>query len=178
MSETPQHDMPGNSTASVLVDRFLAAELEKLSLKEREKVYEDVHGVSDVTQETPEVIASCLEKMDREIELIEIKDAYEQAKLESPHLVTNRQFLLAFLRCNSFNPRMAALQLIQYFRSKLDIFGTEKISKPRITLEDIGEAATRVLKLGCLQILPNRDSKGRAVVVSRASFMNPAIMIT
>eukprot|EP00980_Cylindrotheca_fusiformis_P018412 scaffold6052_cov118-Cylindrotheca_fusiformis.AAC.25 len=154
---------------------MLAAELEKLSLKEREKVYEDVHGVSDVIQESPELIASSLEQLDREIDLIENKDAYEQAKLQSPHLATNRQFLLAFLRCNSFNPKVAALNVVQYFRYKLEMLGTEKLARYRTTLEDIGEAATRILELGSIQVLPNRDSKGRAVIVVSPSVLEPVM---
>eukprot|EP00980_Cylindrotheca_fusiformis_P029140 scaffold22737_cov120-Cylindrotheca_fusiformis.AAC.3 len=173
MGETPH--MPGKNAAADFVDKILAADLERLSLKEREKVYEDVHGVSDAIQETPELIASCMEQMDHQIGLIQDKDAYEQAKLQSFDCVTNGKLRLAFLRSTSFNPESAALQLVQYFRKKLDIFGPEKLTRSSITLEDIGVAATRMSELGRLQILPNRDSNGRAVVVSRASFMDPAL---
>eukprot|EP00980_Cylindrotheca_fusiformis_P029145 scaffold22737_cov120-Cylindrotheca_fusiformis.AAC.8 len=175
MSETPQHDTPRNDAPSASVDKILAAELERLSLKEREKVYEDVHGVSNVIQETPEMIATCLEQMDQEIDLIKKKHAYEQAKLRSHYLVTNRQFLLSFLRSTSFNPKMAASYLVQYFSNKLEIFGTEKLGKSRISLEDIGVTATRILELGSMQVLPTRDSQGRPVVVSTPSFMEPAM---
>eukprot|EP00980_Cylindrotheca_fusiformis_P002556 scaffold607_cov109-Cylindrotheca_fusiformis.AAC.2 len=166
MGESPRRKMQvgKRNTADDDVDKIVAAEMEKLSLKEREVVYEDVHGVSDVVQETPELIANCLERMDREIDLINEKDAYEQAKLQSLDLVTGRQFRLSFLRFASFDPRMAALHLAHYFRVKLELFGTGTLTRSRITLEDIGEEATRVLELGSMQVLPNRDSKGRAVI--------------
>eukprot|EP00980_Cylindrotheca_fusiformis_P012835 scaffold3169_cov107-Cylindrotheca_fusiformis.AAC.5 len=172
---TPQHGGIENNTKAASVNEILAAELEKLSLKEREKVYEDVHGVSDVVQETPELIASCLQQMDHEINLIKKKDAYEQAKLQSFSFVHNRQFRLAFLRCTSFNPRTAASHLVQYFSKRLEIFGTEKLTKSSINLDDIGEKATRVVELGSMQILPNRDSQGRAVVVSMPVGLEPAM---
>eukprot|EP00980_Cylindrotheca_fusiformis_P002891 scaffold675_cov103-Cylindrotheca_fusiformis.AAC.2 len=176
--ETPQHGgAEKNTKADASVNVILAVELEKLSLKEREKVYEDVHGVSDVVQETPELIASCLQEMDHEINLIEKKDAYEQAKLQSFSFVYDRQFRLAFLRCTSFNPRTAASHLVQYFSKRLEIFGTEKLTKSNINLEDIGEKATRVVELGSMQILPNRDSKGRAVVVSMPVALEPAMTV-
>eukprot|EP00980_Cylindrotheca_fusiformis_P002555 scaffold607_cov109-Cylindrotheca_fusiformis.AAC.1 len=175
MDKTPEREISGTNNPVVSVDKILAADLEKLSLQEREKVYEDVHGVSDVIKETPELIARCLQQMDREIDLIKKKDAYEQAKLQSTHLVTNREFLLAFLRYSSFNPKKAAFHLVRYYKIKLEMFGTEFLAKSRITLEDIGEAATRVLELGSMQVLPNRDSRGRVVVVSSASFMEPAM---
>eukprot|EP00980_Cylindrotheca_fusiformis_P019588 scaffold6795_cov110-Cylindrotheca_fusiformis.AAC.5 len=175
MSETPQRDVGGENTPPVSVDRKLAAALEKLSLQEREKVYEDVHGVTDEIQETAEFVTNSLEQMDREIESINEKDAYEEAKLQSHSLVTNRQFRLSFLRYTSFNPKMAALHLVQYFSSKQELFGTENLGKSRITLEDLGETTMHVLKLGSLQVLPCRDSKGRAIVVSTPSVLEPAM---
>eukprot|EP00980_Cylindrotheca_fusiformis_P030879 scaffold25563_cov127-Cylindrotheca_fusiformis.AAC.1 len=175
--QTQQCVAPSDSPPIISVDKVLAAELEKLSLKEREKVYEDVHGVSDVIQETPELVASCLDQMDREIYSIKKKDAYEQAKLQSYNLVTNRLFRLSFLRCSLFNPKMAAQRLVQYFTNKLEMFGAEKLGKSRINLEDIGTTATRILELGSMQVLPTRDSKGRAVVVSTPSFLEPAMAV-
>eukprot|EP00980_Cylindrotheca_fusiformis_P019168 scaffold6501_cov98-Cylindrotheca_fusiformis.AAC.2 len=175
MSKTPQHVVGRNSTTAVSVHKIFAAELEKLSLEERERVYEDVHGVSDVIQETPELVANCLEQMDREIDLIKNKDAYKQAKLQSSNLLINRKFRMAFLRSTLFNPKMAALYLVEYFSYKQEILGTEQLAKCRITLEDLGPAATRILKLGSFQVLPNRDSKGRAVVVFSPSVLEPVM---
>eukprot|EP00980_Cylindrotheca_fusiformis_P029225 scaffold22759_cov98-Cylindrotheca_fusiformis.AAC.2 len=175
MNETTQHGLQTNTTPAVSVDKMLAAELEKLSLEEREKVYEDVHGVSDVIQETPELIANCLEQMDREIGLITSKDAYAQAKLQSSNNMINQKFRLAFLRSTSFNPKLAALHLVEYFRCKLETLGTEQLVKNQIAVEDLGAAATRVLELGSVQVLPNRDSKGRAVVVLSPSVLEPVM---
>eukprot|EP00980_Cylindrotheca_fusiformis_P022399 scaffold9277_cov130-Cylindrotheca_fusiformis.AAC.4 len=175
MGETPQHDTPGNSAPAVSVDGILAAEMEKLSLKEREKVYEDVHGVSNAVEETPELIAGCLEQLDREICSIKEKDAYNQAKCQSFTSVTNPQLRLAFLRYSLFDPKMAAWHLVQHFSNKLEMFGPEKLVKSRITLQDIGEAAKRVLEIGGIQMLPSRDSNGRAVVVYAPSVLEPAM---
>eukprot|EP00980_Cylindrotheca_fusiformis_P019587 scaffold6795_cov110-Cylindrotheca_fusiformis.AAC.4 len=175
MSEAPERDVTGENTPPVSVDRTLAAALEKLSLEEREKVYEDVHGVTDEIQETAEFVSNSLEQMDREIGLINEKDAYEQAKLQSYNLVTNHQFRLSFLRYTLFNPKMAALHLVQYFNIKQELFGTENVAKSRIAHEDLDEATTRMLKLGSLQVLPCRDSKGRAVVAFARSVLESAV---
>eukprot|EP00980_Cylindrotheca_fusiformis_P019586 scaffold6795_cov110-Cylindrotheca_fusiformis.AAC.3 len=175
MTKTPQRDIPGNSSPSVSVKKTLAAAMEKLSLEEREKVYEDVHGVTDEIQETAEFVTNSLEQMDRIVDLINEKAAYEQAKLQAYNLVTDRQFRLSFLRYTSFNPKLAALRLVQYFSNKLELFGIENLAKSRITIEDLGETTTRVLELGSLQVLPCRDSKGRAVVVFAPSVLEPAM---
>eukprot|EP00980_Cylindrotheca_fusiformis_P031288 scaffold26125_cov162-Cylindrotheca_fusiformis.AAC.1 len=173
--DVPAYVPPAVSDSSRSVDEIIASELQKLSLEEREKVYEDVHGVSDMIEETPEMIASCLEQMDHEVELSNDKDAYEQAKLQSPSFVSNRLFRLAFLRCTLFNPKRAAQRFVQYFSYKLETFGAEKLVKSRITLEDIGKDAARVLEFGTVQVLPQRDSKGRAVLVSMPAFLKPVV---
>eukprot|EP00980_Cylindrotheca_fusiformis_P017568 scaffold5516_cov105-Cylindrotheca_fusiformis.AAC.2 len=175
MSDTPQSILRRHITPTSSVDAVLAVELGKLSRKEREKVYEDVHGVSDVIQETPEFIADCLEQMDREIDIFKNMDAYEQAKLQSSNLMMNREYRLAFLRSTLFNAKKAALHLLQYLCYKQEILGTEQPSKYRISFEDLGPTSTRILKLGSIQVLPNRDSKGRAIVVFSPSLLEPVM---
>eukprot|EP00980_Cylindrotheca_fusiformis_P017567 scaffold5516_cov105-Cylindrotheca_fusiformis.AAC.1 len=175
MSDAPQPVMRRNSTTAVSANKLLAAELEKLSFEERERVYEDVHGVSDAIQETPELIANCLEQLNHEIDSIKNKDAYKQARLQSPSLLTNQEYRLAFLRSTLFNTNKAALHLVQYSAYKMEFMGTEQPAKHQIALEDLGPVATRILKFGSFQVLPNRDSKGRAVVVFSPSVLEPVM---
>jgi hypothetical protein len=42
------------------VQSLLALDLNKMSLNERDKVFKDLHGVSDIVDESPELVASCL----------------------------------------------------------------------------------------------------------------------
>jgi hypothetical protein len=174
MSESLQQDLPLHmpeafSEATWSPDNIIAAELGKLSLKEREKVYEDVHGVSDPIQETPELRDECLKIMEDEINLIQEKLAYEQAKLLSESFVTDRKFRLGFLRADSFNPKMAAARLVKYFNCRLEMFGVEKLSKS-ITLDDLSDESVAILGEGRMQILPNRDTQGRAVLIAILPF--------
>jgi hypothetical protein len=176
MSDSLQQDLPLHmpedfSEATWSPDNIIAAELGKLTLKEREKVYEDVHGVSDPIQETPELRDECLKIMEDEINLIQEKFAYEQAKLLSVSFVTNRRFRLGFLRAESFNPQKAAARLVKYFNCRLEMFGVEKLSKST-TLDDLSDESVRVLGEGRMQILPNRDTQGRAVVIFMPSFFD------
>jgi hypothetical protein len=157
------------SEATWSPDKIIAAELGKLSLKEREKVYEDVHGVSDPIQETPKLKDECLKNMEDEINLIQEKFAYEQAKLISESFVTDRKLRLGFLRAESFDPKKAAARLVKYFNCRLEMFGVEKLSKS-ITLDDLSDESVSSLGRGCIQILPNRDTQGRAVVISTPTF--------
>lgn len=117
--------MPAEATTGPVLfsDKLIAEELGKLSLEEREKVYEDVHGVSHLVEETPELIEESLELMEIEIHSIRQKDAYDQAKLLSNGFVTNRKFLLGFLRAESFNAKKAAARFTKYFKCKLKCLG-------------------------------------------------------
>ena len=45
------------------LDALLASEMNKMSMKEREEVYCDVHGVSDVVEETKEFVAEKLKQL-------------------------------------------------------------------------------------------------------------------
>ena len=45
-------------------DKLLSAELKRLTLHEREKVTEDIHGVGSVIEETPEFVRQIIEKFD------------------------------------------------------------------------------------------------------------------
>ena len=49
------------------VETKLAKELNELSIKERERVYFDLHGVGEVVDESPESIALSLEQLEASI---------------------------------------------------------------------------------------------------------------
>lgn len=73
---------------------------EMSALEERERVYEDIHGVSDmITEEPPLFVTQSLEKMEEGIGRIRKKIAYERALFLSPSYVQNFKFRLMFLRC-------------------------------------------------------------------------------
>ena len=55
------------------VDALLNSEMCQLSLDERNKVYQDIHGVSDEINETPDLVAKSHRQLDLEIEQIKEK---------------------------------------------------------------------------------------------------------
>lgn len=146
-------------------EKLIAAELSKLSLQEREKAYEDVHGVSDLVEESPERVESSLLELERELAFISSKVAFDQAELASKEYVSDRKLRLMYLRAALFDPKKAASRLVGFFDLKLDLFGADKLGKA-ITLEDLGEDGMEALRQGAQQVLSRRDSQGRAVVAS------------
>mmetsp|Transcript_26409 Transcript_26409/g.64355 ORF Transcript_26409/g.64355 Transcript_26409/m.64355 type:complete len:464 (-) Transcript_26409:335-1726(-) len=146
-------------------EKLIAEALSKLSFKEREEAYEDVHGVSDLVRETPELIEFSLGQMDHQLKILLDKYAYDLAESLSKDYVTDRGLRLKFLRAAIFDPKRAASRMAEYFHHKLDMFGREKLVKD-ITFEDLGEDGMEAVSQGMMhQVLPSRDTQGRAVVV-------------
>jgi hypothetical protein len=146
------------------VDSLVAQAMANLSTKERDQVLHDIHGVSDETMETPEIIAQSLEQLQEEIQQIENKEAYDLARSQNPNYVHNRHFELRFLRADLFDIRNAALRLVQHFKVKLDLFGRDRLVKD-ISQEDLSENDMRNLYSGYFQTLPLRDPAGRLISV-------------
>jgi hypothetical protein len=142
---------------------ILAEELNKLSFQEREKVFSDVHGVSDDVEETPDFVAEGLAGLESALAIIACKPAYDQAKQQDPEYVSNRDFLLKFLRADNFDPPKSAQRMIRYLDAKLRIFGSVRLTKT-ITLDDFTKEDMIVAQSGLGSILRLRDRAERLVV--------------
>ena len=140
-----------------------AKELNALSLEDRERVFEEVHGIAHSADEDPATITQHLVDLDQAIPEVRLDtSAYELAMSKEPSLQTDRSFRLMFLRAEDFNARRAARRLVKYFNSKRILFGEGKLTK-RITLEDLNDDDMEALLRGSIQILP-KDQAGRPVV--------------
>jgi hypothetical protein len=151
----------GTDTEAMLVD-----ELNQLSAKEREQIQEELHGVSSgAVDEDPMFVDQCLIEMEEEIKPIRKRNAYDRALFLSPKYVKDRNFRLMFLRAVSFHPRNAANRLVKFFEFKLELFGIDKLGKMKITQADLDEDDICALRKGRVQILPQKDASGRAVLL-------------
>ena len=129
---TKKHEPPKNPTEST--DKLLSNELKRLTLQEREKVTDDIHGIAKVADETPEFVKEHVAKFDEEIMKLrrrhgrnkssDFAAAYEKARFLNPHLVLHdAEFKLMFLRGDGFDAAVAASRMMKYFTTKLDLFG-------------------------------------------------------
>jgi hypothetical protein len=146
------------------VNALLANEFTCLSVEEREKALNDIHGVTDATEEDPAVLSNALIQLDIELDKIANKRAYNMAKAQRPEYVRNRRFLLKFLRAENINAKNAAARIVRSFESKLELFGEDKLAKD-ITMNDLDPYERELLRSGNVQILP-RDITGRTVLWS------------
>jgi hypothetical protein len=162
MKQTP------NST-----DKQLAQELNQLTFQERERVSEDIHGVSKIMDEDPDFVDHCLLQMDMEFRRLKKhkKDmsAYESALFLAPRIVMDRDFRLMFLRAESFDPKKALNRMVKHFESKLELFGFDKLVKT-ITQEDLHEDAKDALRLGIIQPISAKDRSGRKIIFASPKY--------
>ena len=148
-------------------DAYLARTLNSLSLEERTKAIEDVHGVSTIQEESSSFLQDCLQRLDDEISKLPEehetattttatdgsggeaaavdtgdgffnKYAYNLAMQQDPKHVQSLRIL--FLRSESFHIQHAAIRMVSYFDAKLDLFGPELLTKD-ITIHDIEQCS-------------------------------------
>mmetsp|Transcript_13007 Transcript_13007/g.20941 ORF Transcript_13007/g.20941 Transcript_13007/m.20941 type:complete len:477 (+) Transcript_13007:249-1679(+) len=151
-----------DASAIANTDKYLARELQSLSIDELERVYEEIHGVAKTVEEDPKFVEEKLESLEGELKKIKDKTAYERALFLSPRYVRDPLFRKMFLRADSFDVRKAAARMINYFQYKMELFGEEKLVK-KITLEDLTPDDMDELMSGSFQFLEEKDRCGRAV---------------
>eukprot|EP00980_Cylindrotheca_fusiformis_P026059 scaffold15301_cov142-Cylindrotheca_fusiformis.AAC.8 len=146
------------------LDRYLAASMGKLSLKDREAALEEVHGIVKNDPEDAYFLQSKLQAMENCVSSVKRGTVYEKAEAIDPCFVSSREIRLLFLRGNRYDPQAGAEQLIKHFDLKLSLFGNEKLTKD-ITLYDLDDNDRVCLESGFCQILPQKDVAGRAVLL-------------
>jgi hypothetical protein len=144
---------------------MLAAELSKLSVQEREKISEEVHGIIDLPNETPELINDSIEQLKVELQKVprSTRRAMDRAFFLRPGLETDTKFGLLFLRADNYDAEKAATRIAKYFQNKLELFGDAKLVK-RITLEDMDEEDMETIQTGAVHMMSQNDRAGRSVL--------------
>jgi hypothetical protein len=145
-------------------DTLLARELNELTVEERETIYEEVHGVAKLQEETSQFVEACLKDLRDEISKLSRgkRRALDRAFFLRPTLPNERVFLLMFLRADRYNARNAAHRMALYFTSKLELFGDNLLAK-EITLEDLDEDDIECVNMGSVNILREKDRSRRTI---------------
>jgi hypothetical protein len=145
------------------VQSLLALDLNKISLNERDKVFEDLHGVPDLVDESPELVASCLAELEPGIAKIRRRDAYIVAASKDSSYTSSRTLRLKFLRAENFESDRAAARLVGFFETKLELFGPDPLARD-LLLSDLDEDDQKCLQSGLMTLVPAKDAAGRGIV--------------
>lgn len=169
-TQISDHNLAATICSDEAVNQRLSMSLMRLKVQDRNEIGEEIHGVRSLARdETPELLAGSLHKMNVEVERIvssprNDKHAFETAQCLPKTFVNDRDFRLTFLRCELFDPIKAADRMITYTDYLLHLFGRRALMEPLNTsFFDDKEAAA--LREGNIQLLPFRDRSGRRVLV-------------
>jgi hypothetical protein len=152
------------------IDALLTEELNQLSLIDREKVMEEIHGVhsgkAKLAEEESRIITS-LEEVQNQLDTIRderLKEGYNEAtRLESSYIL-DRAFRLMFIRAEQYDCRKAAVRILHFLNYIREGFGDSVLTRP-IQWTDLGPVLVSILEEGSFQVLPARDSVGRRILV-------------
>lgn len=154
------------------------AEFEALTPEEKEFVYRDLYGQGNYTidEDAAGMIENALTQFEQSLFEIPNKDKkdYLIALETSPDLVKNNKFRLKFLRCELFDPKLAAIRYVRYWKERISLWGVDKAFR-RITLDDFKECDEATLHLGGIQPLKDKDRFNRSIILfdkSRYDFSN------
>ena len=179
------------------VDDFMSKEISELSYRDRYLIDLDVRGMNVLASTEPnELYLIGLEALDKQILLgmttpsaststststaKRIMDHQQQQmrynykyyrlaeKLISP-MIKSKEFRSKFARANCFDPVKAANRMEMYLEIVCENFGNDALTR-QVKLTDLDKVERDLLKSGCLQILPFRDSAGRRIVASLGNF--------
>jgi hypothetical protein len=156
------------------IDAILAKEMADLSVREREYVIQDIHGIAMETivpeddDDNDEFLQQRLRQLEECLSKIGDKPAYSRALYVSPEYVRNDKFRLLFLRAQLFNVPAAAQLMVSHFEEKQRLFGPDLLGRD-ILLEDLNDADRKELEKGAFQVLPVRDRAGRIVTCFQAA---------
>ena len=154
---------PDNHPVVKEVDSLIAKELFQMSLDEREKALDDVHGIVRGEDEDPNFLNHRLLQLERHLCSIKQGTVYEEAEQLSEMFVRDPHFRTMFLRAEHFDPRHAALRMLRFFECKKELFGRDKLVS-KITLQDLDDDDMEALRAGDGQISAFKDASGRPII--------------
>eukprot|EP00980_Cylindrotheca_fusiformis_P013808 scaffold3572_cov113-Cylindrotheca_fusiformis.AAC.4 len=135
--------------------------LNELSVQERKQGLDDLHGVSDLKQEDPQLVQKCLLEMKEKLRSgSEGGGLYDENENDD-----DDGELIKFLRAENFNVEMATGRYIRYQERKMKLFG----KRGEIEFSDLTDQDVKSLQSGFLQHLKGRDRSGRPILISISS---------
>lgn len=160
-----------NPSRAKEVDDLLSKELYQLSFADRNAINEEIHGVRCLApNETPELLHQSLSNLQRELDAMPYKPAYDKAQAYArdpstakTSFVNTTEFRLKFLRCELFDAATAAVRLIKYLDLIVEMYGLFALQR-KIQLTDFSKHELQILRAGYFQMLPFRDRSGRRVM--------------
>ncbi|CAJ1963566.1 unnamed protein product [Cylindrotheca closterium] len=141
---------------------LLASEMNRLSVQERAKAFDDLHCVGEELRETPEMIQKSLAEFEEAVQK-ERNSVYEMAINQNRAYVEDPKFRLKFLRAKLYDIRKSVRQMMSFLEQKAKYFGDDKVAQ-EIGMSDLTEEDVQLMLSGLFHIQDGRDRKGRVIL--------------
>jgi hypothetical protein len=144
------------------------SEIHQLSVKDRNDIQEEIHGVNSMAvEENPQIVDNALTELRMEISFLPPAEraAYDRAVFQlNSRYIQSKEFGLKFLRADLFDIKKAATRIAIHVGLLLEFFGDVGLVRP-LRWDDLTKEVQDGIKEGKIQILPSRDRAGRLVVM-------------
>ena len=77
-----------------------------------------------------------------------------------------------FLRSTDYDVEATSALIVAHFETKREFFGDGEILSRPIRQSDLDDEARNFLEAGSMQVLPQRDSAGRIVIVEYTKYLS------
>lgn len=157
---------PIHAFQNINMDAILAKELCSLSMEDREKALNDIHGVSGEVKETKQFIEDKLGEFENELSAWTKSKcvAYQKALSLNKDYVCNGAFRLRFLRADRFDVALAVDRFVRHFETKLELFGPELLARDIVQADLTDEDRLAIIEETVFE-MPVRDMRGRLVMM-------------
>lgn len=154
-------------------DAYIAEALHNMSTEQRDHLYQELHGVVDMIEETPDFLSASFAELRQELEVQTSKTsasgslncrAFLLAEKQNSGYVHSEFWYKAFLRAERFDVKAAAIRMIRFYDYKESAFGEDNLCT-EVTQELLSPDDMKVYRKGFSQILPCRDAAGRSIQI-------------
>lgn len=164
VKETPTHQVKESSPS--IEDKDIPEDessSDDSDIYESHPLKDDIYGLA-IPDETPELIRTKLDELNKELEGISDKKKRPWLKaLEKCPELCGDSFRLMFLRCELFIVSPAAQRLLKYWEKRVELFSESKAFLP-LKLNQALRDDTTALNIGFLRYTGKQDSTGRAIL--------------
>ena len=141
----------GDQSQIARSEDLVSQALAEMTSRERDKIFNSIHGVQIGTQEEPQAVQMAIIELQKRLaEMRTSSPAFMLAESMNYSFVHNRDDYLKFLRVDDFDVRKAATRMIKYYEFRRDVFGESVLCKTP-SLDELTSEEIKILRKGSLQ---------------------------
>lgn len=165
---SPRKFSPGPQSVETCASALISNAMNDLSQKQREKAFNEVHGVDELPEVTREFIEGKITELQQQLRLQARQQSdprsqpFALAEIQNPDFAYHPVSCERFLRASDYDVSKAAAGVLRHYHWKMQLWGESKLGK-EIEMDDLSQADIGVLKKGYFQVLPERDRAGRMI---------------